>query len=295
MSANKINLDTPLHLLKPLSASSIKKFSDCPKSYEFYKLKSPEESRGSQLILGSAVHSAIEGFYKKHPKYATPQLAAKKFEGWYRHGEIEAKEAGLKVKYPTYGNRNKDIREGALMVEGFLEHYKNLKVVEAEAGFLGAVPLLTGKTIQLEGFIDLVIEEEDGSLTLADIKTGFSKPTNIYLNYDIQMNGYRFIVRYGEQIEGRNNYKKVNTKFDINKVQRKRIYNVREFSHKDIDLKKVEYTDDSFDEDEFIKIMTYYVSGMETCHDTGYYPRLVGAIHSGPCSWCDYVNICKKT
>lgn len=286
--------ELPIHLRKPLSASSLKTFQQCPRKWYYKTIGTPEDYIGSQLLLGKAVHEAVEYFFKEE---AHAERSIMHFIHTYNTAYNDYTEAGKEVRY-TWSSRRKDIREGEEMLRGFFQQYGDLPVVEVESSLLVEIPI-EGANVLCYAGIDLIIEDKaNGGYIIADVKTGRTSPHDFYLKQDMQMNQYVYAFKNGYFVEvsaDRSTFKPIHNSLNGSprEVSMKKIFNIRACVSKKAE-DKPEYYEEEYDEVNYLRTLKAVVKEMDMYERMGYFPKRVGSIHDSPCKFCPYASVCSK-
>jgi hypothetical protein len=285
------------------SSSSIKNFLSCPRKFLLSKSDLKLDSVGSQLLLGSAVHSTAEAVCERRAQ--TEQQIVMFFEDEYKNGYREYKSKGISVQYSRYNNYKKDLLEGAGMSLGFAKHILPIfRVLSVEASLTVSIQLLTGM-FPLECHIDMIVEEDDG-VGIYDIKTGRSSPTGVYLDNDIQLGGYAYAYLNGRYIitkrgaKGPKQYTYIDKPFETTKpLKYIGIINLRALidgkgavidNYNGGAIYRHEFKDDTA----FLNNIKYINDSMQLCQKNNYWPKNVSSCHDSPCLFCSYYSECEK-
>jgi CRISPR/Cas system-associated exonuclease Cas4 (RecB family) len=284
------------------SATALKDFMSCPRKFQLRKEQVKETSVGSQLLLGSAVHSTIEAFYNK--EYIADIQAAPYFESEYKKQYGMYKGRGMDISYSRYNNYKKDIREGSAMCQGFVRHIApTINVIACEASLQAHLPTDVG-LFPLECHIDLVIEEPAGYI-VSDLKTGRSAPHEMYMLEDIQLEMYAYALDNGVFIDvDRSSKQKVYTEADGFKRTKptigKSIINLRGLISSTAEILDppvmgdIIFRSDTMSQTHFLNTCNAYVRTMNDFETTGYWPKHIGSIHDSHCPYCQYYQTCIK-
>jgi CRISPR/Cas system-associated exonuclease Cas4 (RecB family) len=281
---------------RPLSSSTLKTFFSCPRKFYFKTIGLEEQEIGSQLVLGTSVHHACDEYYKGRPIVSIDK-AVHTFIRTYDTEANQIKQNGKKLLY-TSSSPGKDKRDGGSMIEMFLKEYKDLNVVASECGMYVTIPV-NGYNVVTYAGIDLVIDEGDGYV-LADIKTGKSGATPIYMKEDLQLNQYVYVFSRGEFGEIDHKIKRMvpyQGIFDPKSkpVKAKVIFNIRGFLKQSFCSHTVEYRSEEFNEQGFLLAFQTGIKEMELYYNIGYWPkRGVKSLHDSQCQFCSYRNQCIK-
>ena len=174
------------------SVSQIKTFLMCPRRYEYrYVLGAPAEHRSPNLVLGSAVHEALAGYYialKMSETTSVEQLVATFADAF--DGMLDDKVPLLLDDGETAG-AVKDTGVGLVTV--FAENViAPDKVVAVEKPFaIDVTDPVTGEVVeeQLVGSIDALVEI-DGKTVILEHKTAARRYGDDVLKYDLQPGVY---------------------------------------------------------------------------------------------------------
>ena len=245
-----------LELPKHLSASSITTYEQCPLRFRFSRIDRIPEPTTEAMILGTFVHEILEILYSQIPSERTlPNARSIARELWTNKFEEET--STVKIKDIN------DFRWRAWWcVENVfqMEDPPEVKIRGVEDKFSATI-----NDVPLLGFIDRWTEEEDGSLTVTDYKSGkVSKP---------QYEGDKIfqIVLYAEMLERLNNIEVANAEIMYVKFKETKRYEPTPKRRATV-LKLVDQTWD----------------GVQTGCDTGLFPTKTGPL----CNWCAYKPIC---
>jgi putative RecB family exonuclease len=151
---------------KPLSASAIAKFLECPQKYKFSYIDKIKEPPSWQMYLGSFVHEVLEHLYKQPAGQRNietlKELAAKLWTENDWPGEIE--------KLPEMLGSLGDFKSSAFDAMTNLWALEDPSIVELDHMELEINTSIDG--VELVGFIDRIASDPDGSVVISDYKTG---------------------------------------------------------------------------------------------------------------------------
>ena len=157
-----------LELPKHLSASSITTYEQCPLRYRFSRIDRIPEPTTEAMILGTFVHEILEELYRLESEQRTVAEARRIARELWENKFVE-ETSTVRIK-----NMN-DFRWRAWWcIENVfeMEDPPDVKIRGIEDKFSASI-----NDVPLLGFIDRWTEEEDGSLTVTDYKSGkVSKP-----------------------------------------------------------------------------------------------------------------------
>ncbi len=182
-----------------ISHSQIFTYLNCSLKYRFrYVLGLSPERLGLALPFGSAIHKALEYYYRGiiDGKKVSLNRLQKVFSS---HLTRELSEKGNMVVY-TKGTPDKDsaLQLGVSMLDAF---YRNIdlkggRVVAIELPLSATLYTTEGVSagIDLIGIIDLLMEDKSGSLIVVDHKTAARAKTQSDVNADLQMTVYSYLL-----------------------------------------------------------------------------------------------------
>ena len=151
---------------KPLSASAISKFLECPQKYKFSYIDEIREPPSWQMLLGSFVHEVLEHLYKQpavmRNHETLKELAAKVWTENIWPAKIDA----LPEKLGSLG----DFKRSAFEAMTNLWALEEPSAVELDHIELKITTSIDG--VQMLGFVDRIASDPDGSVVISDYKTG---------------------------------------------------------------------------------------------------------------------------
>ena len=173
------------------SVSSIKSYLMCPDKYRHRYIEKTEPShRNIALVLGRALHDAIESFYRFVQKEdgAPPlQLLTDTFTTSWSRGAL----GDVPLRSDDIG-ADKDM--GVALVEAFLATVAMpLKVLAVEEAF--SFPVADDDDRLVVGAIDAVVVDEDGRIVIVENKSAKRRWSADQLNYDFQPTLYTHATR----------------------------------------------------------------------------------------------------
>ncbi len=247
---------TELALPTHLSASSITTYEQCPLRFRFSRIDKIPEPTTEAMILGTFVHEILEELYKLNPEdRVLPEARRIARELW--ENKFIDETANVRIKSVN------DFRWNAWWcVENVfaMEHPPDVKIRGIEDQFSASI-----NDVPLVGFIDRWTEEEDGSLTVTDYKSGkVSKP---------QYEGDKVfqIILYVEMLERLNGIEVDNAEIMYVKFKERKRYEPTPERRKVV-LKLIDQTWD----------------GVAKGCKTGIFNTKTGPL----CNWCAYKPIC---
>lgn len=195
-----------------LSYSQISLYLECPL---LYKLRYVEGEKGeavpAALVFGSAIHKALAGFYTDVMDGELFSLAAflGAFEEAWSHA-VEERE----IIYKEAEDFDSLLALGTEMLKVFARSVMPQKVIAVEVPFEFRLEHpVTGEdsSVPLKGVIDLIEEDESGTLWVVDHKTAGRAYSEPQIVGDLQMLIYAAAVKQLDVVDGRD----VMLRFDV--------------------------------------------------------------------------------
>lgn len=242
--------------LRPLSASSIKTYTQCLLKYKYrYIDRKPREESRDALALGTAIHAALERLYEIIQ--ATEQLpTTEQLEEIYKIYVDTAVREGL-------GNL-KLLADGKSQVAEKLKYVSlDEKVIGVEVGF----ELCTDQGTRYLGAMDKVVEVDEETLAVIDYKSSKTALTQDEADSDIQASMYELAasILYPK-------YKKILVAFEY----------TREGSHVITHRTKEERK-------LFVMFIDSIAQSLSEMTPENMVPRL-----NQFCGWCEFKNFCPE-
>jgi putative RecB family exonuclease len=176
-----------------LSASSVNDYIDCGLPYKFSRIdKIKPEFKPDALEFGSAIHLILAEFYKQ--RMVGNKLSLKdvqeSFEGFWR----ELAEDNPKIQYAEDKNFESLLREGKeLLIPWYNKLPENqFKVIGVEEPFILTLRELA---IPIIGYIDLIEEDESGTIIITDDKASGRSYSNDETDKNLQLTLYQIAVK----------------------------------------------------------------------------------------------------
>ncbi len=171
--------------LPHLSVSSINDYLDCGLLYKLSRVdKILPEFIPDALELGSAIHMTLAEFYKQKMLGITLPLKELKeiFEGFWR------KAAEDNIQYAEGKDFSTLLLEGKELISVWYGKIDNFQVLGVEEPFILNLPDLS---IPLIGYIDLIEEDESGTVIITDWKTSGRAYSNEEVDKSMQLTVYQ--------------------------------------------------------------------------------------------------------
>jgi putative RecB family exonuclease len=187
-------LDITEFRTKPhLSASSVNDYLDCGLLYKLSRIdKIQPEFRSDAMELGSAIHMTFAEFYKR--KMIGEKMLLKEiqesFEGFWR----ELAEDNPNIQYSEGKDFDTLLREGEeLLAVWYTKAPENdFKVIGVEEPFIVHIE---GLAVPLIGYIDLLEEDESGTIIITDTKTSGRSYSIDEVDKNMQLTLYQIAVK----------------------------------------------------------------------------------------------------
>lgn len=156
-----------------LSSTALNTYIDCHYKFKLNHLLKVPRAKPEPMVMGSAVHKALEMFFKRLQQTSlTPPVEFL----------LEAYEKALKKEVLTIENYNKRLTQGKAILsryyEVYKEEFKSPLFVEKQFGLGLSKTIFEG--IPLTGIVDRIdwINQSDGTVKIIDYKTGRPKSLN---------------------------------------------------------------------------------------------------------------------
>ena len=187
-----------------LSYSQLALYLDCPLKYRFRYIDEIRcEGVSSALVFGKAVHQALAGFYTdvmEQKPFSLARFLAAFEEAWEDVCE------GAEVVYKEKEDFDSLLAYGKEMLRVFAREVMPMKVIAVEVPFEFKLEHPETKEefpIPIKGIIDLIEEDEAGTLWVVDHKTASRAYTDHQIDADLQMMIYAAAVEQMDPLEGR--------------------------------------------------------------------------------------------
>ncbi len=176
-----------------LSASSVNDYLDCGLLYKFSRIdKIRPEFKSDAMELGSAIHMTLAEFYKRKMIGEKMLLKAiqESFEGFW----MELAENNPNIQFSESKDFDTLLREGKeLLAVWYSKAPENdFKVIGVEEPF---VVHIEGLAVPLIGYIDLLEEDESGTIIITDTKTSGRSYAKDEVDKNAQLTLYQIAVK----------------------------------------------------------------------------------------------------
>lgn len=174
----------------------------CPRAFYYQRAKGMK--RGFidwRAVVGIALHRVIQILHKEREYFSRPHMVGRLLEDCYFQVWESFYLQGIKVR----GDGFSSLEPYVVMLNGYMARDENRKaeVLLAEASYRFAIkPFRT--TYYLEGSIDQLRRNQDGTLELVEFKSGRRRdysPFSLTLNYQLSIHAYA-LYRGEFQVEG---------------------------------------------------------------------------------------------
>jgi putative RecB family exonuclease len=149
-----------------LSASAINQYISCSLAYRFnYVDKITREYFPAAFLFGSSIHHALEAFYRSNKQMALSEMQEQFRDAWLIGVE---KEPLLQLKKGK--TVESMLNDGLGMLQVYVEELPktHFNVIATEFPFILTLP---GVELPIIGAIDLIEEDQDGTIIITDFKT----------------------------------------------------------------------------------------------------------------------------
>ncbi len=176
-----------------LSASSISDYIDCSMLYKFSRVdKLPRELIPSTLTFGTVIHLVLAEYYRgKMEGYKMPLKDI--HESFKKHWHERAKDR-TDIQYTDGQDYNTMLSQGNDLLSVWFENLTddNFKVISVEEPFSIDIENLD---IPIIGVIDLVEEDEAGTVIISDFKTSSKAYSIDQVDKNQQLTFYQMAVK----------------------------------------------------------------------------------------------------
>jgi putative RecB family exonuclease len=167
-----------------LSYTQISTYMTCPLRYRLqYVDKIPPAFKSAALAFGSAIHEAIGAFYHQHllgDSLRPDQMTDVYREAWRNGDQTE-------IRFFNGDSEDSLLEKAKRMLQVFHDNFDpTVAILGVEEFFelpVDGIPPLCG-------YIDLIEQNSEGSVTLADLKTAARKPVNGAVHQNLQLTAY---------------------------------------------------------------------------------------------------------
>ena len=176
-----------------LSASSVGDYIDCGLLYRFSRIdKLKPEFKSDAVEFGSAIHFTLAEF--NHNRKGGRKLSIKEvqniFEGYWR----DMAQSNPEIRYSEGKDYETLLREGKELLTVWYDRLpeNEFKVIEVERPFLLTLP---GLPVPIIGYIDLIEEDESGTIIVTDSKTSGRSYSTEEVDRNLQLTIYHLAAK----------------------------------------------------------------------------------------------------
>jgi len=162
-----------------------------------------------RTVVGIALHRVIQTLHEERGYFSRPAVVGRLLEGFYHQGRESFYLRGIEVREAGIGS----LEPYVVMLQGYMarEENREAEVLLAEANYRFRIePFRT--TYCLEGSVDQLRRNRDGTLELVEFKSGRRRdysPFRLMLDYQLSMHAYA-LYRGEFQIEGDGEWRVLN-------------------------------------------------------------------------------------
>ncbi len=188
-----------------ISHSQVFTYQNCSLKYFYqYVSKEPAESISINLFFGSAIHSALELYYKACKNGNTESLNSM-VECFENSLVLDIESADVPILYSkAIADKDAVIEKGKSMLEAFYSSVDltDCEVIAAELPLSATLYTDEGEPtdFKLVGIIDLILKKKSGNLLIVDNKTAARSMNQSAANDDQQMTSYSYLLATNKYI-----------------------------------------------------------------------------------------------
>ncbi len=176
-----------------LSASSISTYIDCGLQYKFSRIdKLPQEFRSDSLVFGSTIHQVLAAFHEK--KMVGSRMTKIEMQNLFMDLWKLAAFENEEIRYSKGKNYGTLLAEGKDMLAVYDDKFPgdNFRTIAIEEPFKFYIENLS---VPLIGFIDLVEEDDSGTIIIVDHKTAAKAFSKDQIDKNDQLTIYQMSAR----------------------------------------------------------------------------------------------------
>ncbi len=176
-----------------LSASGINSYVECGLQYKFSRIDGlAPEFRPDAMELGSCIHRALADFNQERMMGVIPPL--KELQACFERHWKKAAENNPFIQYKTGSDYKSHLRQGKSLLKAYHENLPagsfNILAIEEPFRFMPK-----GMDIPVIGVMDLVEEDESGTIIIADYKTAARAYSVDDVDKNFQLNIYHMAAK----------------------------------------------------------------------------------------------------
>ena len=176
-----------------LSVSAVRSYMDCSLAYKFQRIDHlQEEGTSDNLVLGQTIHQALAGFYAalKDGELMEADDLTMLFETFWSKAATGRED----IEYSNGHDFDSMLQLGRNLLEAFWEERpeeeSTVLAIEEPFSFM-----LDGIPIPMVGIFDLVLEDDEGVITIVDHKTAARAYSASQIDYDYQLTVYQMAAK----------------------------------------------------------------------------------------------------
>ena len=182
-----------------ISYSQLRTYLTCPQRYGFqYLAKELWERKSAALPFGSAVHKAVEAYYRTLQETGEILSVEVVIDVFDRVFEQQILNSKVEIIFKDGEDFACLRKQGVELLKVFYSEVKPQKIVGVEVPFSVKIPdLANGNNylpIRLTGILDLVEADSDGSYLVVELKTSSQRFSALKLEHDLQSTVYSFAM-----------------------------------------------------------------------------------------------------
>lgn len=182
-----------------ISYSRLRTYLTCPQRYGFHYVLSAEwEKKSAALPFGSAVHKAVEAYYRTLQETGEILSVEVVVDVFDRVFEQQILNSEVEIIFKDGEDFSSLRKQGIELLKVFHNTVEPQKVVAVEVPFSVKIPDLANGggflPIRLTGIFDLVEADEDGSYLVCELKTSSQRFSALKLEHDLQATVYSYAM-----------------------------------------------------------------------------------------------------
>lgn len=222
-----------------ISYSQIFTYLACSLKYQFQYVEQRQHEHVSiALPFGSAIHSAIERYYRVLKKTGAPESLETIQEVFADHlsADLEGRDIPILWKKET-PNTKSTVEMGRGLLKAFHEgiDMTGFEVVEVELPLMGRLFTDGGQPtdMMVSGVIDLVLKDAQGNLIAVDNKTAKQPYAQATVDEDLQLSSYAYLLAANRYVLPQSD---VHCRFDVMRKLKvpkfEQVYSIRTAAHR---------------------------------------------------------------
>ena len=182
-----------------VSYSQLRTYLTCPQRYGFNYVMSAEwERKSAALPFGSAVHKAVEAYYRtlqETGEILSVEVVVDVFDRVFKQQILNSE---VEIVFKDGEDFASLRKQGVELLKVFHSEVKPQKIVGVEVPFSVKIPDLANGggflPIRLVGYLDLVEADSDGGYLIIELKTSSQRFSPIKLEHDLQSTVYSYAM-----------------------------------------------------------------------------------------------------